>query len=82
MLYLRPDEQRSARPTGDRTLGLMIKCGGRRYFFPGSSPAVALSLCLLPPERLEAPDTVIEFGTADGTHWAPEKVLKAAETTP
>lgn len=76
-LFDKPDN-----PTGSRTPGtpgvLVTTADGKRYFFPGGTPAQAMALAEQgwSDGTLTAGGTLIEFGTADGSAWETEKVVK------
>lgn len=80
MFYLRGDEGRYAAPAADRTLGIAVWSAGRRFFFPGATDSLALSLARLAlGDALEAPGTRVEWGEVEGGGWRQVRVLKESD---
>lgn len=76
-LFLRPEEYGRRAGNGPQP-GVMVFAGGKRAFFPGGTAelAYALARAAVPADVMDAPNTRVEFGTADGGAWTPEKTLK------
>ena len=76
------------KPRGDYSRGVLVKLeNGRRYFFPGGEPELAMILAhaALADADLEHPNTAIEFGERSGDRgelWLSLKTLKASALVP
>lgn len=82
-LFIRPSEVRGDR--GDWSSGVLVTGpDGRRYFFPGGEPELAMILAhdSLSPLVLDHPNTGIEFGVRNNNEWVREKLLKASALVP
>lgn len=79
--FLRPDEVReSTNPTPGVCV---ITADRRRYWFPGSTPDLALSLARPAlGDIINDPNTTIDFGTRDGPTFVRERRIAGPSIQP
>ena len=77
--FLRDDERGRLTSSPIRTVGVMLRIKGRRYFIPGATPELAMAHPAFPKSEMDNPYALIEFGEARGSNWSPIEVLKAPD---
>lgn len=78
-LFLTPEERLRTASTAHSQPGLVVRLmDGTRYFFPGGDQQQAETFAKQTlGERLTEPLTAIEWGSASGSSWTCERVIKA-----